>query len=169
MFFLVYFWLLACLSPSKWNYHKNWRLCISRGSYVTCKQSRSSYHVGLPGLSADTMVNTPPELILRFSSPRKHWDAWEGKWHEKCVMVKRVRGRKSKTWEIRSLCRSCTCFNQSSRHSILSRENVTSRPATLRPQRSQSLNQHLQDTINTQRPVLHIEVVLMQNYMMHCG
>ncbi len=41
-----------------------------------------------------------------------------------------------------------TSLSQSSSHSVLSGEDVTGRPATLSPQRTQSLNQHLQETKN---------------------
>ena len=37
----------------------------------------SRYHVGLPGVPTRTSVNTPPEVVLWFSSPRKHRDAWD--------------------------------------------------------------------------------------------
>lgn len=30
------------------------------------------YHVGLPTLSVDTLVDTPPEVILRLPLPSKH-------------------------------------------------------------------------------------------------
>lgn len=36
----------------------------------------SPYHVGLPGLCADTLVNTPPEVVLWLSSPCEHCGAW---------------------------------------------------------------------------------------------
>lgn len=36
----------------------------------------SQYHVGLPGLSTDTSVNTPPEVIFRLPSPCEDCGAW---------------------------------------------------------------------------------------------
>lgn len=38
-----------------------------------------NYHVGLPAVSPDTLINTPPEILFWFSSPSEHWDALEEK------------------------------------------------------------------------------------------
>lgn len=39
----------------------------------------SQYHVWLPRLRTDTLINAPPEVILRLSPPCKHCSAWVAK------------------------------------------------------------------------------------------
>lgn len=51
------------------NDHVCSRECLS---YVCLSYLHHWYHVGLPALGVDAMINAPPEIILRFSLPGKH-------------------------------------------------------------------------------------------------
>lgn len=46
-------------------------LCVVE-SYVCLLCLHHWYHVGLPALGVDAMINAPPEIIFRFSLPGKH-------------------------------------------------------------------------------------------------
>lgn len=53
---------------------RHWTVIMFHSPVVGVYSPVTTYHVGLPTLHVNTAIDTPPEVILWFALPGKHWE-----------------------------------------------------------------------------------------------
>lgn len=129
---LILFWLLE-RNQFQFQNHSNFRQKLfTYHNFCTIFAFQSTHQVGLPSVSSNTLINTPPEVILRFPFPGKHWDSCKRRRWRKCLMMKKhIRKDHKFMSQMEVLAQGLTTFSQSGSNSVLGGENVAGRPATL--------------------------------------